>query len=138
MRVELFDFDLPEERIALRPASPRDAARMLVVRPGEEPPFDDRTVRDLPDLLRPGDVLVVNDTRVIPARLWGLRTRGEAAARVEILLHKREGAERWRAFARPGQAPRRRRPHPLRRGQREHRLPARQPRRRGRGERGGG
>ena len=101
MRVELFDFDLPEERIALRPASPRDAARMLVVRPGEEPPLDDRTVRDLPDLLRPGDVLVVNDTRVIPARLWGLRTRGEAAARVEILLHKREGAERWRAFARP-------------------------------------
>ena len=101
MRVDLFDFDLPEERIALRPASPRDAARMLVVRPGEEPPLDDRTVRDLPDLLRPGDVLVVNDTRVIPARLWGLRTRGEAAARVEILLHKREGAERWRAFARP-------------------------------------
>ena len=101
MRVELFDFDLPEERIALRPAKPRDAARMLVVRPGEEPPLDDRTVRDLPDLLRPGDVLVLNDTRVIPARLWGLRTRGEAAARIEILLHKREGAERWRAFARP-------------------------------------
>ena len=101
MRVELFDFDLPEERIALRPASPRGAAHMLVVRPGEEPPLDDRTVRDLPDLLRPGDVLVVNDTRVIPARLWGLRTRGEAAARVEILLHKREGAERWHAFARP-------------------------------------
>jgi S-adenosylmethionine:tRNA ribosyltransferase-isomerase len=101
MRVELFDFELPEERIALRPASPRDAARLLAVRPGAEPPFEDRTVRDLPDLLRPGDVLVLNDTRVIPARLWGLRARGEATARVEILLHKREGPERWRAFARP-------------------------------------
>ena len=101
MRVALFDFELPEERIALRPASPRDVARLLIVQPGEEPPVDDRAVRDLPDLLRPGDVLVLNDTRVIPARLWGLRTRGKAAARVEILLHKREGAERWRAFARP-------------------------------------
>ena len=101
MRVDLFDFDLPEDRIALRPASPRDAARMLVVRAGGEPPFEDRTVRDLPDLLRPGDALVLNDTKVIPARLIGLRTRGEAAARVEIMLHQRAGAERWRAFARP-------------------------------------
>ena len=101
MRVDLFDFDLPEERIALRPASPRDAARMLVVRPGAEPSLADCTIRDLPDLLRPGDALVLNDTKVIPARLWGLRTRGEATARVEIMLHKREGAERWRAFARP-------------------------------------
>src|SRR5215207_4693502 len=99
MRVDLFDFDLPEDRIALRPASPRDAARMLVVRPGAEP--QDRTVRDLPDLLRPGDVLVLNDTKVIPARLFGLRTRGEASARVEIMLHKREAGDRWRAFARP-------------------------------------
>src|SRR5690349_106237 len=98
MRVDLFDFDLPEKRIALRPASPRDAARMLVVRPGAKPRIGDRVVRDLPDLLRPGDALVVNDTKVIPARLWGLRARGEATARVEILLHKREGAERWRAF----------------------------------------
>jgi S-adenosylmethionine:tRNA ribosyltransferase-isomerase len=101
MRVELFDFELPEERIALRPASPRDAARMLVVRPGGAPQLEDRVVRDLPDLLRPGDALVLNDTKVIPARLWGLRTRGEASARIEILLHKREGGERWRAFARP-------------------------------------
>lgn len=101
MRVDLFDFELPEERIALRPASPRDAARMLVVRPGGEPQLDDRSVRDLPDLLRPGDALVLNDTKVIPARLWGLRRRGEASARIEILLHKREGGERWRAFARP-------------------------------------
>jgi S-adenosylmethionine:tRNA ribosyltransferase-isomerase len=101
MRVDLFDFELPEERIALRPASPRDAARMLVVRPGDPPQLDDRNVRDLPDLLRPGDALVLNDTKVIPARLWGLRTRGEAQARIEILLHKREGGERWQAFARP-------------------------------------
>src|SRR5215212_814988 len=101
MRVDLFDFDLPEERIALRPAAPRDAARMLVVRPGDKPELDDRTIRDLPELLCPGDALVLNDTKVIPARLWGVRTRGEATARVEIMLHKREGAERWRAFARP-------------------------------------
>jgi S-adenosylmethionine:tRNA ribosyltransferase-isomerase len=99
MRVDLFDFDLPEDRVALRPAEPRDAARLLVVRHGQE--LDDRTVRDLPDLLRPGDVLVLNDTKVIPSRLYGLRARGEAVARVEIMLHKREGAERWRAFARP-------------------------------------
>ena len=99
MRVKLFDFELPEERIALRPAVPRDSARLLVVRLGE--PFADRVVRDLPDLLRPGDALVVNDTKVIPARLLGVRVRGEAAARVEITLHKREGADRWRAFARP-------------------------------------
>src|SRR5215211_507981 len=101
MRVDLFDFDLPDDRIALRPQTPRDAARMLVVQPGAEPPFVDRVVRDLPDLLRPGDAIVLNDTRVIPARLFGLRTRGEASARVEILLHKREAADRWRAFARP-------------------------------------
>ena len=101
MRVDLFDFDLPEERIALRPAAPRDSARLLAVRPDGEPRLEDRCVRDLPDLLRPGDVLVFNDTKVIPARLHGLRARGEATARVEVLLHKREGAERWRAFARP-------------------------------------
>src|SRR3954453_8236489 len=101
MRVDLFDFDLPENRIALRPAEPRDAARLLVVRPDHEPRLEDHSVRDLPNLLRVGDVLVFNDTKVIPARLWGLRTRGEATARVEVMLHKREGAERWRAFARP-------------------------------------
>src|SRR3954470_4056062 len=101
MRVDRFDFDLPEDRIALRPQSPRDAARMLVVRPDGEPRFADRVVRDLPNLLRPGDALVLNDTRVIPARLFGLRARGAATARVEIMLHKREAADRWRAFARP-------------------------------------
>ncbi len=100
MRVDLFEFDLPEERIALRPAEPRDCARMLVVRP-DGTPFEDRIVRDLPDLLRPGDMLVLNDTKVIPSRLQGLRVREETAARVEIMLHKREGADRWRAFGRP-------------------------------------
>ncbi|HMO69699.1 MAG TPA: S-adenosylmethionine:tRNA ribosyltransferase-isomerase, partial [Novosphingobium sp.] len=74
MRVDLFDFDLPPERIALRPVRPRDTARMLVV-PGEGP-FFDATVRDLPGQLRAGDVLVFNDTRVIPAQLEG--RRGEA------------------------------------------------------------
>ncbi|WP_112664194.1 tRNA preQ1(34) S-adenosylmethionine ribosyltransferase-isomerase QueA [Microvirga flavescens] len=100
MHVDLFDFELPEDRIALRPVEPRDAARMLVVRP-DAAPFEDRIVRELPDLLQPGDVLVLNDTKVIPSRLYGLRVREETAARVEIMLHKREGADLWRAFARP-------------------------------------
>ena len=84
MRVDLFDFDLPPERIALRPARPRDSARMLLVDKGE---LTDRTVLDLPDILRPSDILVFNDTRVIPAQLEGMR--GEA--RVGATLHKREG-----------------------------------------------
>jgi len=94
MRVNLFDFHLPSERIALRPARPRDAARMLVV-PGAGP-FDNRTVADLPVVLRPGDVLVFNDTRVIPAQLEG--RRGEA--RVGATLHKRIDLRRWQAFIR--------------------------------------
>ena len=73
MKVSDFDFDLPNDRIALRPVSPRDSARLLVVRPGEG--LENRVVRDLPDLLRPGDALVFNDTRVIPARLSGVRDR---------------------------------------------------------------
>jgi S-adenosylmethionine:tRNA ribosyltransferase-isomerase len=101
MRVDLFDFELPDDRIALRPATPRDAARLLVVRPGPAPRLEDRIVRDLPELLAPGDVLVFNDSKVIPARLRGVRARGEAMARVEVLLHRREGPDRWRAFARP-------------------------------------
>jgi S-adenosylmethionine:tRNA ribosyltransferase-isomerase len=101
MDVGLFDFDLPEDRIALRPVSPRDAARLLVVRPDDGEPLQDRGVRDLVSLLAPGDALVLNDTRVIPSRLWGRRYRGGASARIEIMLHKREGADRWRAFARP-------------------------------------
>ena len=100
MRVDLFDFDLPEASIALRPAEPRDAARLLVVSPGDG--LSDRVIRDLPGLLRPGDALVFNDTRVIPARLHGIRTRpGAPGQRTEIMLHMREAPDRWRAFARP-------------------------------------
>ena len=72
---------------------------MLVVRP--QGALEDLSIRDLPDLLRPGDVLVLNDTKVIPSRLHGVRVREETAAKVEIMLHKREAADRWRAFARP-------------------------------------
>ena len=94
MRVDLFDFELPERLIAVRPAEPRDAARLLHVTPTA---LADHGVRDLPALLRRGDLLVFNDTRVIPAQLAG--RRGEA--RIELTLHKREGPGRWRAFARP-------------------------------------
>ncbi|MBA4043626.1 MAG: tRNA preQ1(34) S-adenosylmethionine ribosyltransferase-isomerase QueA [Erythrobacter sp.] len=97
MKVDLFDFDLPQERIALRPVRPRDAARMLVVR-GQDAPFEDRGVRDLPDLLNPGDVLVFNDTRVIPAQLEGRRSDGEA--KIGATLHKRIDLRRWQAFIR--------------------------------------
>ncbi len=100
MRVDLFDFELPDERIALRPAEPRDSARLLAVH--RDNTFDDRLVRDLPDLLRAGDVLVFNDTRVIPARLTGTRTRDDAVARIEATLHMRTGPDRWRAFVKPG------------------------------------
>ncbi|MGB3387964.1 MAG: tRNA preQ1(34) S-adenosylmethionine ribosyltransferase-isomerase QueA [Pseudaminobacter sp.] len=100
MRVDLFDFELPEERIALRPVEPRDAARLLVVRPGQA--LEDKAVSDLPSLLSPGDVVIFNDTRVIPAQLTGVRRRGEAVAQVEATLHMRAGADRWHAFVRPG------------------------------------
>ena len=93
MNVDLFDFTLPPERIALRPAAPRDSARMLVVH-GDT--LADRIVSDLPGALRAGDLLVFNDTRVIPAQLEGMR----GAARVGATLHKREGPRRWRAFVR--------------------------------------
>jgi len=93
MDVDLFDFALPPERIALRPASPRDAARLFVLDGGAT---RDLHVRDLPSQLRAGDCLVFNDTRVIPAQLEGLR--GEA--RIGATLHKREGPRRWRAFVR--------------------------------------
>ena len=93
MRVDLFDFDLPAERIALRPAKPRDSARLLLV---EGEGVSDHTVLDLPTLLRPGDTLVFNDTRVIPAQLEG--RRGEA--RIGATLHKREGTREWWAFVR--------------------------------------
>jgi S-adenosylmethionine:tRNA ribosyltransferase-isomerase len=99
MKVELFDFELPEDRIALHPAEPRDSARLLVVKPGDAP--EDRHVTDLVDILRPGDVLVVNDTKVLPAELRGTRIRGDARASVSLNLHKRVDARTWRAFARP-------------------------------------
>ncbi|MCC4253611.1 MAG: tRNA preQ1(34) S-adenosylmethionine ribosyltransferase-isomerase QueA [Pseudomonadota bacterium] len=94
MRVDLFDFDLPPENIALRPASPRDSARLLLARGAAA--LEDRVVRDLPSLLRAGDVLVFNDTRVIPAQLEG--RRGEA--RIGVTLHKRLGLRQWQAFLR--------------------------------------
>ncbi|WP_188946068.1 S-adenosylmethionine:tRNA ribosyltransferase-isomerase, partial [Polymorphobacter multimanifer] len=91
MLVSDFDFELPAERIALRPVSPRDSARMLEVR---DSGLADLVMRDLPARLQPGDVLVVNDTRVIPAQFRG--RRGEAT--VGVTRHKREGAARWWAF----------------------------------------
>jgi len=102
MRTELFDFDLPPERIALRPAVPRDTARLLVVRPDVTPAWDDRSVRDLPGLLRSGDAIVVNDTKVIPARLHGRRVgRGAAEPAIEATLHQRLDGSHWRAFVKP-------------------------------------
>ena len=95
MKVDLFDFVLPTERIALRPVRPRDAARMLVMR-GADAPFENCGVRDLPQLLSPGDVLVFNDTRVIPAQLEGRRADGEA--KIGATLHKRIDLRRWQAF----------------------------------------
>ena len=99
MDVSLFDFELPEERIALRPASPRDSARMMVVRADGK--TEHRQVRDLPDHLRAGDALVVNDTRVMPARLHGVRLRESGPAKIEILLHRRLDASRFAVLARP-------------------------------------
>src|SRR5829696_2214692 len=93
MRVDLFDFELPQERIALRPARPRDSARLLLIDGSQ---ISDRQVLDLPQLLRPGDVLVFNDTKVIPAQLEG--RRGDAS--IGATLHKREGPREWWAFLR--------------------------------------
>ncbi|MEY4161084.1 MAG: hypothetical protein RLZZ136_1705, partial [Pseudomonadota bacterium] len=101
MRVDLFDFILPPERIALRPVRPRDTARMLVA--GRAGAFADHRVSDLPSLLRQGDVLVFNDTRVIPAQLEGTRAgRGGEGARIGATLHKRIDLRRWQAFIRNG------------------------------------
>jgi S-adenosylmethionine:tRNA ribosyltransferase-isomerase len=103
MRVADFDFDLPAERIALRPARPRDSARLLVVEGFE---ISDHQVLELPDLLRPGDVLVFNDTKVIPAQLEGVRgasvdgSRSSPGASIGATLHKREGPREWLAFLR--------------------------------------
>ncbi len=102
MRTDLFDFDLPPDRIALRPVSPRDSAKLLVLTPGGAPEWQDRHVRDLPDLLRPGDALVVNDTKVIPARLFGRRIGRGEDVKIEATLHKRLDGSRWLAFVKPG------------------------------------
>ncbi|MTD99753.1 tRNA preQ1(34) S-adenosylmethionine ribosyltransferase-isomerase QueA [Paracoccus sp. YIM 132242] len=101
MKLSDFDFDLPPSLIATRPARPRTAARLLLAEGGG---IADRRVSDLPDILRPGDVLVLNDTKVIPARLTGTRTRatpqGEAVARIEVTLLE-PAADGWRALAKP-------------------------------------
>ena len=100
MQLADFDFELPEDRIALRPVSPRDAARMLLVTPGR--PLEDLSVADLSTQLRAGDVLVLNDTKVIPARLKGRRIREASNVAVEATLHKRLSPSRWTAFMKPG------------------------------------
>jgi len=104
MKTADFDFDLPEDRIALRPAEPRDSARLLLVRDGE---LSDQVIADLPGFLQPGDALVFNDTRVIPARLSGVRERigpdGETlTVAVEATLHHRDAPDVWSAFMKPG------------------------------------
>jgi S-adenosylmethionine:tRNA ribosyltransferase-isomerase len=107
MRTDLFDFELPDSAIALYPAEPRDSARLLVVHPVkggcalDDADLEDKGIRDLPSLLRPGDALVFNDTKVIPAALSGVRVRGETRAKVDFNLTKRVGDNSWRAFARP-------------------------------------
>ena len=103
MRVDDFDFDLPSDRIALRPAVPRDSARLLIVREGARQ-FEGATLRELPSFLAPGDVCIFNDTRVIPAQLSGTRpVRGlSAEAHIDVTLHKRLDDACWAAFAKPG------------------------------------
>lgn len=99
MRVSDFDFLLPPEQIALRPADPRDRSRLLVVKPDK---LEDRIFRDLPDLLKAGDVLVFNNTRVIPASLAGHRIgRGGTTPKISALLHMRLDSRRWKAFVKP-------------------------------------
>jgi S-adenosylmethionine:tRNA ribosyltransferase-isomerase len=102
MRVDAFDFELPDELIALEPVRPRDAARLLIVRPGTAAELEDSRVAALPSLLEPGDMLVFNDARVIPARLAGRRINRDDRPLIEILLSRRVGPARWLAFARPG------------------------------------
>ena len=101
MRVDAFDFHLPAELIALRPAVPRDAARLLVLDPARVEPVTDRAILDLPELLSPGDALVFNDTKVIPAELEGVRSRDNASAHISVTLIERIDGCRWLALARP-------------------------------------
>jgi len=103
MRVDDFSFELPDENIALRPLAQREAARLLHVSPLVRPHLSDYHIADLPTLLRPGDALVFNDTKVVPARLSGYRTgRGDTNPKIEITLHQRLSDSSWSAFARPG------------------------------------
>jgi S-adenosylmethionine:tRNA ribosyltransferase-isomerase len=104
MRTDEFDFALPEDRIALRPAAPRDAARLLVVRAGAPVELQDRVIGDLPSLLRAGDAVVVNDTKVLPANLHGLRlgrSQGDREPAIAATLIRRLDGSRWRALVRP-------------------------------------
>jgi S-adenosylmethionine:tRNA ribosyltransferase-isomerase len=102
MQTDLFDFLLPEDRIALRPVAPRDAARLLVIRPGADSEREDRIVRDLPSLLRPGDAIVVNDTKVLPANLHGRRLgRGDHDVPISATMIRRLDGSRWRALVKP-------------------------------------
>src|SRR5246500_1877894 len=98
MRTDLFDFELPQASIALRPASPRDSAKMLVVQGGA---LHDRVVADLPDWLKQGDQLVVNDTKVIAAQLSGRRIGRATEPKIEATLIKRLDGSRWQALAQP-------------------------------------
>jgi S-adenosylmethionine:tRNA ribosyltransferase-isomerase len=102
MRLSDFDFHLPDENIALRPVEPRDSARLLIVGTTQRPTLQDGYVRDILSHLKPGDVMIFNDTRVIPAHFQAIRRRGTLEAKVEITLHKRIDANSWLAFARPG------------------------------------
>ncbi|MEN9895809.1 MAG: hypothetical protein RIR97_1661, partial [Pseudomonadota bacterium] len=102
MKVDLFDFDLPESCIALRPVSPRDRARLLVVNPGAAPLLSDHQVFNLPDFLNSGDALVFNNTKVIPAQLEGYRERNGLTVDVSATLHLRVAPDCWHAFAKPG------------------------------------
>ena len=101
MRTDLFDFDLPEGRIALRPAEPRESARLLVVRPGHSPELEHRSVGDLADILRAGDQVVVNDTKVIAAQMSGRRLGRDTEPKISVTLIKRLDGSRWQALAKP-------------------------------------
>jgi S-adenosylmethionine:tRNA ribosyltransferase-isomerase len=101
VRVDDFDFELPDERIALRPARPRDTARLLCVDPHEDAPFRDCGILDLPGLLEAGDALVFNNTRVLNAQLSGIRHRENTTANVSFTLLKPLDSSKWTALARP-------------------------------------
>ena len=102
MKVDLFDFDLPESSIALRPVSPRDSARLLVIDPNSTQPLSDHHVFNLLDFLKTGDALVFNNTKVIPAQLEGYRERNGLTVEVSATLHLRVASDCWHAFAKPG------------------------------------